>query len=158
LVISRQNDHLYHLSQLKKKVNKVPCYCNNCNEKLVLNQIKLFHESASGSSMIRGGSSGSSTIRGGSAIEQLYPNFDELILDTGSHAEIESQDLRSKMIDDNSRALRIEMTDHYLKLSNLPRRCTKRYKSHPQVTDDLSDSENEQHTKSSLSENSDNER
>ena len=62
------------------------------------------------------------------------------------------------MIDDNSRALRIETTDHYPKLLNLPQRCIRRYKSHPQVTDDLNDSENEQHTKSSLSENSDNER
>ena len=46
------------------------------------------------------------------------------------------------------------MTDHYLKLPNLPRRRTRRYKSHSQVTDDLSNSEDEQHTESSLSENS----
>jgi hypothetical protein len=86
----------------QKKVIKVPCYCNKCNGKLVLNQTKIFHESASSSSTICGGSSGSSTIRGGSAIEQLYPNFDELILNTESPAEIESQDSRSEMIDDNS--------------------------------------------------------
>ena len=66
-----------------KKDNKVLCYCNKCNGKLVLNRTKLFHESASGST-------GSTTIRGNSAIEHLFPNFDELILDTGSPAKIKS--------------------------------------------------------------------
>ena len=136
------------LSTRIKKDNKVPCYCNKCNGKLVLNQTKLFHESASGST-------GSTTIRGNSAIEHLFPNFDELILDTGSPAEIESQASRSEMIDDDSQALRIKMTDRYPKLPNLPRRRTRRYTtSHQQVTDDLSDSEDEQHTESSLSDNS----
>ena len=130
------------LSRIKKD-NKVPCYCNKCNGKLVLNRTKLFHESTSGSS----------TIRGDSAIEQLFPNFDELILDTGSPAEIELQASRSEMIDDESQASRIEMTDRHPKLPNLPRRRTRRYISHPQVTDDLSDSEDEQHTESSLSDN-----
>src|SRR5437868_12872405 len=32
----------------KKRDNKVPCYCNQCNGKLVLKQTKLFHESAGG--------------------------------------------------------------------------------------------------------------
>ena len=58
------------------------------------------------------------------------------------------------MIDDNSQALRIATTDLYPKLPNLPRRRTRRYTSHLQITDDLSDSEDEQHTESSLSENS----
>src|SRR5215216_1965498 len=42
-------------STQKKKVNKVPYYYNKCNGKLVLNQTKLFHESASGSLPICGG-------------------------------------------------------------------------------------------------------
>src|SRR2546421_1808591 len=33
----------------KKRDNKVPCYCNQCNGKLVLKRTKLFHESAGGS-------------------------------------------------------------------------------------------------------------
>src|SRR5205823_5934910 len=33
----------------KKRDNKVPCYCNQCNGKLVLKWTKLFHESAGGS-------------------------------------------------------------------------------------------------------------
>ena len=37
----------------KKGDNKVPCYCNKCNGKLVLKQTKLFHESAGGSTTIQ---------------------------------------------------------------------------------------------------------
>ena len=37
----------------KKEDNKVPCYCNKCNGKLVLKQTKLFHESAGGSTTIQ---------------------------------------------------------------------------------------------------------
>ena len=33
----------------KKRDNKVSCYCNQCNGKLVLKRTKLFHESAGGS-------------------------------------------------------------------------------------------------------------
>ena len=37
----------------KKINNKVPCYCNKCNGKLVLKWTKLFHESAGGSTTIQ---------------------------------------------------------------------------------------------------------
>ena len=37
----------------KKGDNKVPCYCNQCNGKLVLKRTKLFHESAGGSTTIQ---------------------------------------------------------------------------------------------------------
>src|SRR5436305_3261412 len=40
-------------STRKKRDNKVPCYCNKCNGKLVLKQTKLFHESAGGSTTIQ---------------------------------------------------------------------------------------------------------
>ena len=33
----------------KKRDNKVSCYCNQCNGKLVLKRTKLFHESTGGS-------------------------------------------------------------------------------------------------------------
>src|SRR5205085_4790306 len=33
----------------KKRDNKVSCYCNQCNRKLVLKRTKLFHESAGSS-------------------------------------------------------------------------------------------------------------
>src|SRR5204862_7437174 len=37
----------------KKRDNKVPYYCNQCNGKLVLKQTKLFHESADGTTTIQ---------------------------------------------------------------------------------------------------------
>ena len=37
----------------KQGDNKVPCYCNKCNGKLVLKRTKLFHESAGGSTTIQ---------------------------------------------------------------------------------------------------------
>ena len=40
-------------STRKKRDNKVPCYCNKCNGKLVLKRTKLFHESAGGSTTIQ---------------------------------------------------------------------------------------------------------
>jgi hypothetical protein len=40
-------------SSRKKRDNKVPCYCNKCNGKLVLKRTKLFHESAGGSTTIQ---------------------------------------------------------------------------------------------------------
>jgi hypothetical protein len=64
------------------------------------------------------------------------PNLDELSLGTGSPA-----DTRIKTTDDISP-----------NLPSVPRRRPRRYISHPQVTDDMSDFEDEQHIESSLSE------
>ena len=40
-------------STRKKRDNKVPCYCNKCNGKLVLKRTKLFYELAGGSITIQ---------------------------------------------------------------------------------------------------------
>ena|ERR1700741_5044602 len=65
----------------KKSDNKVPCYCNKCNGKLVLNRTKLFHELPDSLSI----------INEDSTVKQLpnlgLPNLGELSLDTESPAE-----------------------------------------------------------------------
>src|ERR1043166_10315513 len=62
----------------KKEDNKVPCYCNKCNGKLVLKQTKLFHESAGGSTTIQD-----------SGNEQLSAKL--LAHDAGSPPHLESE-------------------------------------------------------------------
>src|SRR6202021_1762184 len=71
-----------------------------------------------------------------SAVEQ--PNLDKLLLGTESSAKT-----------------RIEQNDDISpNLPSVPRRRPRRYISHLQATDDMSDSENGQHNESSLSEDS----
>ena len=131
----------------RKRDNKVPCHCNRCNGKLVLIRTKLFHESAD-------------TTHEVSAVEQ--PNLNELLLGTGSPAEtrIETTDdispaLIVKTTDDNSPNLMVETNDDISpNLPSVPRRRSRRYISHSQATDDMSDSEDGQHNESSLSEDS----
>src|SRR5207245_10617250 len=63
----------------KKRDNKVPCYCNQCNGKLVLKRTKLFHESAGGST---------TTIQD-SGNEQLSAEL--LVYDAGSPPHLEPE-------------------------------------------------------------------
>src|SRR5207248_757862 len=110
----------------KKRDNKVPCYCNQCNGKLVLKRTKLFHESAGGST---------TTIQD-SGNEQLSAEL--LAHDARSPPHLEPET--------DSPALGTE--PHSL----IPRRRPRRY---TQVTDDLSDSEAKQYIESLFGEDED---
>jgi hypothetical protein len=128
----------------KKSDNKVPCYCKKCNGKLVLNRTKLFHELPDSLTI----------IHEDSTVPNLgLPNLGELSLDTGSPAETEPA-LRIDATNDSSPALRIDATDRSPILPSVPRRRPKRYISHPQVSDEISDSEDEQQIEHSLSDDS----
>ena len=121
-------------STCKKRDNKVPCYCNKCNGKLVLKQTKLFHESAGGSTTIQD-----------SGKEQLSAEL--LAHDAGISPHLEPETglppleteigLPTEIADDSS-ALGTE--PHSL-LRVVSKRRPRRYTSYSQVTDDMSDSE-----------------
>lgn len=134
-------------STRKKRDNKVPCYCNKCNGKLVLKRTKLFHESAGGSTTIRD-----------SGNEQLSAEL--LAHDAASSPHLEPETgLPSLETEIGLPALGTETdlpalgTEPHSLLS-VPRRRPRRYTSYLQVTDDMSDSEVEQY---SLSEDEDSE-
>src|SRR6266496_2975425 len=112
----------------KKRDNKVSCYCNQCNGKLVLKRTKLFHESAGGST---------TTIQD-SGNEQLSAEL--LVHDAGSPPHLEPEThLPPLETEIDLPALGTET--HSLIPSRRPRRYT-------QVTNDLSDSEAEQYIES----------
>ena len=124
------------LRSTRKRDNKVPYYCNQCNRKLVLNWTKLFHETLT------------PIHEDSSAVD---PNLDELLLDTRLPAETGSPALEIEATNNSSDspALGIEAADDSSpNLLSIPQRHPRRYISHPQVTDDTK----EQHTESSLSE------
>ena len=133
-------------STRKKRDNKVPCYCNKCNGKLVLKRTKLFHESAGGSTTIRD-----------SGNEQLSAEL--LVHDAASSPHLEPETGLPPLETETADALRTETdlpalgTEPHSLLS-VPRRRPRRYTSYLQVTDDMSDSEVEQY---SLSEDEDSE-
>jgi len=148
----------------KKRDNKVPCYCNQCNGKLVLKRTKLFHESAGGST---------TTIQD-SGNEQLSAEL--LAHDAGSPPHLEPEThLPPLETEIGLPALGTETTDALRTETSLPphletetdspalgtephslipRRRPRRY---TQVTDDLSDSEAEQYIESSFGEDEDSE-
>src|SRR6266496_4243582 len=100
----------------KKRDNKVSCYCNQCNGKLVLKRTKLFHESAGGST---------TTIQD-SGNEQLSAKL--LAYDAGSPSHLDPEThLPPLETGTDSPALGTE--PHSL----IPRRHPRRY---TQVTDD----------------------
>lgn len=134
----------------EKKDNKIPCYCNSCNGKLVLKRTKLFHESGSGS-----------TNR-----EELSPNLtDQSQLEP--EPELEMPALRTETQHYNydeflaryDELLSLEESQATDESSSLlpivPRKRAKRYINPPQINDDdMSDSEDDQqHIESSDSEN-----
>src|SRR5437868_13951047 len=151
----------------KKRDNKVPCYCNQCNGKLVLKRTKLFHESAGGST---------TTIQD-SGNEQLSAEL--LAHDAGSppHLEpethlppLETEIGLPALETETADALRTETSSlsHLETKTDSPalgtephslmsRRHPKRYTSYSQVIDDLSDSEVEQYIEFSFSKNEDSE-
>ena len=146
----------------KKRDNKVPCYCNQCNGKLVLKRTKLFHESAGGST---------TTIQD-SGNEQLSAEL--LAHDAGSPPHLEPEThLPPLETEIGLPALGTETTDALRTETSLPphletetdspalgtephslipRRRPRRY---IQVTDDLSDSEAEQYIESLFGEDED---
>jgi hypothetical protein len=147
-------------SSRKKRDNKVPCYCNKCNGKLVLKRTKLFHESAGGSTTIQD-----------SGNEQLSTEL--LTHDAGSPPHLEPETGLQPLGTETADALRTETsspphletetdspalgTEPHSLLRVVPRRRPRRYTSYSQVTDDMSDSEVEQYIESSLSEEEDSE-
>src|SRR2546423_1663845 len=148
----------------KKRDNKVPCYCNQCNGKLVLKRTKLFHESAGGLT---------TTIQD-SGNEQVSAEL--LAHDAGSPLHLEPEThLSSLETEIGLSALGTETADTLRTETNLPphletetdsptlgteshslipRRRPRRY---TQVTDNLSDSEAEQYIESSFGEDEDSE-
>src|SRR6185436_1820959 len=148
----------------KKRDNKVPCYCNQCNGKLVLKRTKLFHESAGGST---------TTIQD-SGNEQLSAEL--LAHDAGSppHLEpethlppLETEIGLPALGTETTDALRTEtsLSPHLETETDLPALGTEPHSLIPrrrpirytQVTDDLSDSEAEQYIESSFGEDEDSE-
>src|SRR5215475_704946 len=130
-----------------RPTNKVRCYCNKCNGKLVLKRIKLFHNVES-----------STTIREDSATSQhneLSLNLNEMTLQT----QQTQQDELSSNIAELTTQYDTEATSS--NLPNVPRKRVKRYIKKPQINDDMSDSENEQQirdfNKPNLSEDDENE-
>src|SRR6185437_14107742 len=139
----------------KKRDNKVPCYCNQCNGKLVLKRTKLFYESAGGST---------TTIQD-SGNEQLSAEL--LAHDAGSPPHLETETHLPALGTEITDALRTETSlSPHLETetdspalgtelhSLIPRRRPRRY---TQVTDDLSDSEAEQYIESSFGKDEDSE-
>ena len=133
------------MSTRKKRDNKVPCYCNKCNGKLVLKRTKLFHESAGGSTTIQD-----------SGNEQLSAEL--LAHDVGPQPHLEPETGLTPLETETADALRIETSSlPHLETETdspalgtephrvVPRRRPRRYTSYSQVTDDLSDSEVEQY-------------
>src|SRR6184192_2053232 len=116
----------------KKRDNKVPYYCNQCNGKLVLKRTKLFHESAGGST---------TTIQD-SGNEQLSAEL--LAHDAGSPLHLEPETHLPPL--ETEIGLPALGTEPH---SLIPRRRTKRY---TQATVDLSDSEVKQYIESSFGE------
>src|SRR5256885_2050130 len=122
----------------KKRDNKVPCYCNQCNGKLVLKQTKLFHESADGSI---------TTIQD-SGNEQLSAEL--LAHDAGSPPYLKPETSLPSHLETETDSPALGTEPHSL----IPRRHPRRY---TQVTNDLSDSEAEQYIESSFGEDEDSE-
>ena len=154
-------------STRKKRDNKVPCYCNKCNGKLVLKRTKLFHESASGSTTIQD-----------SGNEQLSAKL--LAHDAGSSSHLEPETVLPPLETEiglpalgteTAETLRTETSSppHLGTETDspalgtethrvVPRRRPRMYTSYSQVTDDMSDSEVEQYIEFSLSEGEDSKR
>ena len=163
------------MSTRKKRDNKVPCYCNKCNGKLVLKRTKLFHESAGGSTTIQdsGNEQLSAELLAHDAGPQphLEPETgltpletetaDALRTETSSLPPLETEIGLPALGTETADALRTETslpphleteTDSPALLRVVPRRRPRRYTSYSQVTDDLSDSEVEQYIESPFSE------
>ena len=153
----------------KKGDNKVPCYCNQCNGKLVLKRTKLFHESAGGSTTIQdpGKQLSAELLAHDAGLPQHLESetglpalesetgLPALGTETGLSAlGTETSSPPHLETETDSPALGTEL--HSL----IPRRCPRRYTSHSQVTDNsdnLSDSEVEQYIEPSFSKNEDSE-
>ena len=149
------------MSTRKKRDNKVPCYCNKCNGKLVLKRTKLFHESAGGSTTIQ--DSGNKQLSAELLAHDVGPQphlepetgltpleteigLPALGTETADALRTETSSLLYLETETNSPALGTEL--HRV----VPRRRPRRYASYSQVTDDLSDSEVEQYIESPFSE------
>jgi hypothetical protein len=124
----------------KKSENKVRCYCNKCNGKLVLKRTKLFHDSE--------------IIREDSAKSQhdneLSPNLDESMLQTQRDTELPelSESPKSSALGDRQATP---------SLPNVTRKRVRRYINNPQYNDDMSDSEDQQHIEPTSSEDNESE-
>ena len=129
-------------STRKKRDNKVPCYCNKCNGKLVLKRTKLFHESAGGSTTIQD-----------SGNEQLSAEL--LAHDARSPPHLEPETGLPPL--ETETGLPALGTESHSLLRVVSRKCPRRYTSYSQVTDDMSNSEVKQYIESSLSEDEDSE-
>ena len=163
----------------KKRDNKVPCYCNKCNGKLVLKRTKLFHESAGGSTTIQdsGNEQLSAELLAHDAGPQphLEPETgltpletetaDALRTETSLPPPLETAIGLPALGTETADALRTETSSPpHLEIETdspalgteprVPRRRPRRYS---QVTDDLSDSEVKQYIESSFSEDEDSE-
>ena len=125
-------------TRMKKGSDKVHCYCNKCNGKLVLKRTKLLHEAAEAAANLP-------TIQEDSANKPPSPNPAEMLLDNGLRIETESQSLTESPA--------LQVTDSLLSLPNVPRKCSRRYiMRNSEVADDTSDSDDVQHIETSLSE------
>ena len=163
----------------KKGDNKVSCYCNQCNGKLVLKRTKLFHESAGGSTTIQ--DSGNKQLSAELLAHDVGPQphlepetgltpletetADALRTETSLPPPLETEIGLPALGTETADALRIETSSlPHLETETdspalgtephrvVPRRRPRRYTSYSQVTDDLSDSEVEQYIESSFSE------
>jgi hypothetical protein len=160
------------MSTRKKRDNKVPCYCNKCNGKLVLKRTKLFHESAGGSTTIQ--DSGNEQLSAELLAHDVGPQphlepetgltpletetADALRTETSLPPPLETEIGLPALGTETADALRIETSSlPHLETETdspalgtephrvVPRRRPRRYTSYSQVTDDLSDSEVEQY-------------
>ena len=156
-------------STRKKKDNKVPCYCNKCNGKLVLKRTKLFHESAGGSTTIQdfGNEQLSAELLAHDARSppHLEPETGLPPLETETGLPALGTETADALRTETSSPPHLETetdspalgTEPHSLLRVVPRRRPRRYTSYSQVTDDMSDSEVEQYIESSLSEDEDSE-
>jgi hypothetical protein len=114
----------------RKKRTKVPCYCNNCNGKLVLKRTKLLHES---------NQSKSSTTDPLDEMQQdpIDP-LDEIQAPIGPTDEMQQDPINTESEGEHSAAK--DQNRHVdLEYTILPRKRTKRHINRPQVTPELPD-------------------